>query len=129
MTPIDTPRPPAERRASVRVEVDIAARIVAADGASFPCTIRNLSRSGVLVELHAAHIAALLPNVARDVPHLPVIVRLEFRLSGTESAGDVLIDCGIAHVRRIAEERGAMGLGFRRFHGGSEAVLATICVS
>lgn len=127
MTPTDTPLPPAERRINVRVEVDIAARVLASGGRCFPCTIRNVSRSGVLVELHASHIAALLPNVARDMPHLPVSVRLEFRLDDADSAAGVAVDCGIAHVRRLCDERGAMGLGFRHFHDGSEEMLARIC--
>ena len=117
----------AERRAGARVEVELPARIIAGDGRAYDATIRNISGGGVLVHLAAAHAVALLPNTAREQPRLPVGVRLEFRLPAAPHDTAVAIDCGIAHLRRLAAGQGAMGLGFRRFHAGSEYVLARFC--
>lgn len=117
----------AERRSGARIEVELPARIIACDGRAYDATIRNISRGGVLVHLATAHAVALLPNTAREQPHLPVAVRLEFRLPAAPHDAAVAIDCGIAHLRRMAAGQGAMGLGFRRFHAGSEHALARFC--
>ena len=117
----------AERRSGARIEVELPARIIARDGRAYDAIIRNISHGGVLVHLAAAHAVALLPNTAREQPRLPVRVRLEFRLPAAPYETAVAIDCGIAHLRRLAADRGAMGLGFRRFHAGSEHALARFC--
>jgi len=117
----------AERRAETRIDVELPARIIARDGRVYDATVRNISRGGVLVHLATAHAVALLPNTAREQPRLPVAVRLEFRLPAAPYDTAVAIDCGIAHLRRLAADRGAMGLGFRRFHAGSEHALARFC--
>jgi hypothetical protein len=116
-----------ERRAEARIEVDLPARIIAPDGRACIATIRNISRGGVLVHLATAHAVAMLPNTAREQPRLPVGVRLEFRIPAAPHDVAVVIDCGIAHLRRLAAGQGAMGLGFRRFHAGSEHALARFC--
>ncbi|MBP6381965.1 MAG: PilZ domain-containing protein [Pseudomonadales bacterium] len=114
----------AERRVAARIEVELPARLIAGDGRAYAATIRDISRGGALVHLAAAHAAALLPNTVREQPRPPVGVRLEFRLPAASHETAITIDCGIAHLRRIAAGQGAMGLGFRCFHAGSEHALA-----
>ncbi|MBK9468209.1 MAG: PilZ domain-containing protein [Gammaproteobacteria bacterium] len=117
----------AERRVAARIEVELPARLIAGDGRAYAAAIRNISCGGVLVHLAAANAAALLPNTAREQPRVPVGVRLEFQLPAAPHDAPVAIDCGIAHLRRLAADQGAMGLNFRHFHAGSEHALARFC--
>lgn len=118
---------PADRRADPRIEVDIPARLVAGDGREHPVTISNISRGGALVSIEAARVAELLPNVERELRHIPVCVRIEFRLPSPTGFAAVAVDCGIAHLRRTGADRCAMGLGYRNFHGDSAAALEVFC--
>lgn len=127
MSPTQQLPPVAERRTETRIEVELPARIIARDGRVYEAAIRNISCGGVLVHLAAAHAAALLPNTAREQPRLPIGVRLEFQLPAAPHDAPVAIDCGIAHLRRLAADQDAMGLSFRHFHAGSEHALARFC--
>lgn len=116
--------PLSDRRTAPRYAVAIEARLLRADGSDFAATVCNISHSGLLVRVAAADVAALLPNVARELHHLPVAVQVRF-MAG---AARIHVECGIAHLRRISATGCEIGLEFRDFRADGAARLEEFCV-
>ena len=116
--------PTPDRRFAPRFAVAIEARLLRADGKGFAATVCNISHSGLLACVAAADVAALLPNVARELRHLPVGLQVGF-MAG---AARIHVECGIAHLRRISATGCEIGLEFREFRDDGAARLEEFCL-
>ncbi|MBP8925817.1 MAG: PilZ domain-containing protein [Pseudomonadales bacterium] len=115
--------PTPDRRAAARFEVVIEARLLSADGGNFAAMIRNISSSGLLASVAAGDVAALLPNVERELRHLPVRVLVAF----TAGEAWIEVECGIAQLRRVSATGCELGLQFRDFRDDGAARLDEFC--
>ncbi len=84
----------------------------------------NISSSGLLASVAAADVAALLPNVERELRHLPVRVQVGFMAGEAR----IHVECGIAQLRRISATGCEIGLEFRDFRDDGAARLDEFCV-
>jgi hypothetical protein len=112
--------PPTDRRAERRIDVNIDARVLTATGGEVSATVCNISRTGLLISVASESVSALLPNIEREMRHLPVGVSVEF----TADQMCILVECGIVHLRRAAANTCRIGLEFRNFRDDGAAHLA-----
>jgi len=113
-----------DRRADLRLEVNLPAQLRTVDGQSFSAIVSNLSRSGLQLTLSTPHTARMLPNVDRDQKNIPVCIDVEFDATLAESVAQISVQCGIVYLRRTSQETCIIGVKFREFYRGSEEPLA-----
>ena len=113
-----------ERRAGTRIAVDIPAQLLTNDDAAHRARICDISRSGMQLRLDSFSIARVLPNVTREMHHLPVEVQVVFDVGTSLEPCVITVHCGVIHVRRVARDECQIGAEFRAFSAGCEELLA-----
>ncbi len=104
-----------------RIEVDLEATLITDDDTIGPCTIRNLSRSGIMVPCSSEILDRVLPNHEPVAPHLAVPITVDFDLSSASGESiRISCRCDVIYVRRVARDCFHVGMSFVRFDEDGE---------
>lgn len=104
-----------------RIEVDLDATLITENDTIGPCTIRNLSRSGIMVPCSSEIVDRIIPNHEPVAPHLAVPLTLNFDLPAADgSQVSIACRCDVVYVRRVARDCFHVGISFVRFDDDGE---------
>jgi PilZ domain len=120
---------PLDRRSSVRIATQLPARLQTADGSSHAAVVRDISLSGMQIQLHGSSVPGVLLNVNHERLRMPVEVLVECELDDALRPSSIVVRCGIAHLRRIAVDQCVIGVSFRMFLDDGEHRLAQYWLS
>jgi PilZ domain len=113
-----------DRRGHARITTHLTARLQTANGFSYAAIIRDISLSGMQIQLPSDCVPGVLPNAGRQRLNVPVEVLVECDLGEASKPSAIAVRCGIANLRRIAVDQCVIGVSFRSFLEKGESRLA-----